>query len=72
MISAVSPYLKFLAALLGGAAEAGLTLFAPHSVPWVVAELIVAAATAAAVYRVPYLPGADPAPATPPTEGNPS
>ena len=46
-------YAKFIAALIGGAGTSVLTLVAPDSWPYKVAAVMVALATAVAVYRVP-------------------
>lgn len=47
-----SPYAKFIVALVGGFATAALTIFAPHTAGWDVADVVVVGLTAAGVYQV--------------------
>lgn len=46
-------YAKFVAALIGAAGSSGLALFAPDTTAYKVAAVLVALATAVAVYKVP-------------------
>lgn len=46
-------YAKAIVAVAGAGAGAALAIFAPHTVPWNVATIVVAMATAYGVYRVP-------------------
>ena len=48
-----SPYAKFIIAIVGGVATAALTIFAPHTSGWDVADIVVVGLTAAGVYTVP-------------------
>lgn len=49
-------YAKFYTALIGAGATAGVAIFAPNTVAWQVATILVAAASAMAVRQIPNEP----------------